>query len=413
MLRLSLDILLLTASVPVLIASAYLGLLALASRRRVPPSYGPPRLRFDVVVPAHDEEAGIGATVRSLLGVNYPLALFRVIVVADNCTDRTAARAGAAGATVLERHDLLQPGKGHALSYAFAYCLGHGAAAAVVVVDADSTVSPNLLLALQARLATGALAVQTNNVVANPGLSWRTRLMAIAFALFNTVRSLGRERLGCSVGLRGNGMCLSVKLLRQVPHEAFSIVEDLEYGIRVGLAGHRVHLAAEATVSSEMVQSAAASRSQRVRWEVGRKVLAHEYRVLLIRRGLASHDRVLLDLGLDLAVPPLVSVMASALAGGMVTFVASWITGTMLVAAWTWSGAIVALAAYVVRGWWVSGTGYKGLSGLMYAPAYAVWKLGLALDQGMPKPHGWVRTAREGTELIASGGSRPAPFRST
>src|SRR5439155_20947412 len=111
---------------------------------------------------------------------------------------------------------------------------------AVVVVDADTSVSENLLLAFASRLETGAAACQSDNVVRNPDASWRTRLLAVALVLFNSVRSLGRERLGLSTGLRGNGMCLSARLLREAPHDAVSVVEDLEYGIRIGLAGHRV-----------------------------------------------------------------------------------------------------------------------------------------------------------------------------
>jgi hypothetical protein len=70
----------------------------LLSRRTAasPPPDTPP-LRLCVVMPAHDEAAGI----------------------ADNCADHTA-RLAAAGARVLERHDAERRGKGHALDHAFA-----------------------------------------------------------------------------------------------------------------------------------------------------------------------------------------------------------------------------------------------------------------------------------------------------
>nr|AIA96069.1 CAZy families GT2 protein [uncultured Bordetella sp.] len=61
-------------------------------------------MRFDVLVPAHDEEATIAATVASLRAMDWPEECFRVIVVADNCSDETVARAKAAGARVIERH---------------------------------------------------------------------------------------------------------------------------------------------------------------------------------------------------------------------------------------------------------------------------------------------------------------------
>lgn len=52
------------------------------------------------LIPAHNEAASIGATVRGLLGQSRLPE--RVVVIADNCTDDTATLARAAGAEVLE-----------------------------------------------------------------------------------------------------------------------------------------------------------------------------------------------------------------------------------------------------------------------------------------------------------------------
>ena len=388
------DLALVLLSLPVLAASGYLLALTLASGRRPAPPYGAPRSRFDIVVPAHDEEEGIGATVRSLLALDYPAGMRRVIVVADNCKDATANRALEAGAEVLVRTDTARRGKGYALALAFERSVAEGVADAVVVVDADTTVSPNLLHAFAARLDGGALAIQAEYGVRNPDASWRTRLVAIAFALFNTLRCLGRERLRCSVGLRGNGMCFAVPVLRDVPHQAFSIVEDLEYGIRLGLAGHRVHYAAEAVVRGDLAVTAEASTVQRRRWEGGRGRIAREQALPLLWRGLRAPDRVLLDLGLDLATPPLAYLAAVAAVGTAASvLVAAW-TGRPLLAPWAWGASLASLLTYVARGWWLSGTGWRGLADLAYAPVYLVWKVGLALrrDKG---DGSWTRTPRE------------------
>src|SRR5687767_11958510 len=56
-----------------------------------------------VLIPAHDEGAGIG---RPIAALRPQLADGdRLIVVADNCSDGTAAAARDAGAEVIERHD--------------------------------------------------------------------------------------------------------------------------------------------------------------------------------------------------------------------------------------------------------------------------------------------------------------------
>jgi len=379
------DVVLALAALPVLVASGYLALLAAFSRRQRPPAPRHPRLRFDVIVPAHDEETGIAATVQSLLTLDYPRDLFRVVVVADNCTDATAARAAEAGAAVLERRDPERRGKGQALAWAFERCTGD----AVAVIDADTVASPNLLRAFSARLEAGASAVQADYGVRNPGTSWRTRLMVIALAMFHVLRSLARERLGVSCGLRGNGMCFTRALLREVPHEAFSIVEDLEYGIRIGEAGHRVHYAAEAHVYGEMVSQEKAARSQRQRWEGGRLQIARRHGFRLLRLALARRDAVLLDLAMDVLVPPL-SVTVAMVAVGLAASLA-----LSNLALWVWTACGLLVATYVLRGWQLSGTGLRGLAGLMAAPAYLVWRAALMFRR-RPHDEDWIRTAREG-----------------
>lgn len=399
------------AALPALVWAGYLFVLTLASQRRPPL---PPRseVRFDVVVPAHDEETGIADTVRSLLSVEYPKDRFRVIVVADNCADATASRAAGAGATVLERTDPVHRGKGYALAHAFERSLSDAFADAIVVVDADTTVSPNLLGAFAAHLAAGARAVQAEYGVRNPSSSWRTRLMVIALALFHVLRSVARERLGVSVGLRGNGMCFASSLLREVPHDAFSIVEDVEYGIRIGLRGYRVHFASEARVLGEMVGSEKASRSQRRRWESGRAALARAYRGKLVAAAWAgsrapSERRIALDLALDVFVPPLATVVGVTLAGLVASAVVARLVGAPRVVAAAsapWALALLLVVVYVARGVVLAGVGPRGIVDLAWAPVYMVWKVGLSLAErtrGGKKGKStgdaaeWVRTTRE------------------
>ncbi|HEY0092946.1 MAG TPA: glycosyltransferase family 2 protein, partial [Archangium sp.] len=280
------DLLLVLLALPVLAATGYLLLLTFLSGEKEAPPRVAPRLKFDIIIPAHNEEAGIARTVSNLSRVDYPVELRRIVVVADNCSDATAERAREAGATVLERHNKELRGKGYALQLAFERSLADGFADAVVVVDADTEVTPNLLHAFGLRLEAGAQAVQAHYGVLNPNASWRTQLMAVSMALFHKVRSLGRERLGASCGLRGNGMCFTHAIIRQVPHDAFSIVEDLEYGIRLGQAGQRVHYAWEAEALGEMVSGEKASRSQRRRWEGGRAAMMRKFGPPLLGEGL-------------------------------------------------------------------------------------------------------------------------------
>ncbi|MGH7269758.1 MAG: glycosyltransferase family 2 protein [Polyangiaceae bacterium] len=360
---------------------------------------GPPETKFDVIVPAHDEEKGIAATVESLLAADYPADMRRVIVVADNCRDQTAARALEAGAMIVERSDPSKRGKGYALAYGFARSLADGVAGAIVVVDADTTVTPNLLRAFDARLRKGARAVQATYAVANRTASWRTRLMHLGFTLFHDVRSRAREAMGLSAGLRGNGMAFAVALLRQVPHDAVSLVEDVEYGLAIGLAGHRVFYAEEATVYGQMVASEEASRSQRDRWEGGRMALARRRAGELLSAGITRRDPVLIDLAADLLVPPLTIVALTVFAGvavvlarAMLGFGAWWVIAP-------WAVALLGLIVYVARGVWLAGAGPRVIFDLMWIPVYIIWKVARALRPSRStasQGDEWVRTAREG-----------------
>ncbi len=382
------------AGLPFLAASAYLTVLALLSRRQSPLPSRPPHLKFDFVVPAHNEETQIVATVRSLLGVDYPAALFRVLVVADNCEDRTATRAVAAGATVLVRTDPKRRGKGYALEHAFNRSLEDGFADAVIVIDADTVVSSNLLTAFAARFERGARAVQADYAVRNPRESWRTRMMTVAFAAFHGVRSLARERLGVSCGLRGNGMGFSRAVLEAHPHRAFSIVEDVEYGIQLGYAGVAVRYMDEGRVFGQMVAGEQASRSQRERWENGRRALIREHVGPLLRVAWERRNGLLLDLALDLLVPPLGELVAVIAVGAAICAAVTPLhTG---LAPWIWGISASGVLVYVLRAWELSAVGAVGILDLLRAPFYIMWKLMLRMrPQKRRAKEEWVRTTRE------------------
>lgn len=389
-----LDVALALLALPFLAAATYLAVLALFAKRSTPP---PPvrDVRFDVVVPAHNEESGVADTVRSLLAAEYPRDRFRVVVVADNCTDRTAARAGEAGARVLERSDEQRRGKGHALAFAFERLGGEGIADAFVVVDADSLVSPNLLSAFAARIESGAEALQARYGVRNRTASWRTRLLHLAFTLIHDVRSSARERLRLSCGLRGNGMAFSAALLTRVPHGAFSIVEDLEYGLQLGLAGCCVRYVPEASVVGDMAVSESASRSQRSRWEGGRLALARRYGPTLLGRAFRERDPLSLDLGLDLLVPPLTYLVLGVAFGLGIAGAGLGLGMGTAVSSALWALAALALAIYVVRGWLEAGLGWRGLADLMHVPLFILWKLTLWARDDPGRRGEWVRTRRE------------------
>lgn len=385
--------------VPAALAGGYVGTLTLASRRHHPPTGTDRSVRFAFVVPAHNEAFGITETIASLRAVDYPRHAFRIVVIADNCTDDTAAVARSAGAQVIERTDDARRSKGFALSDVLPRILDDEALDAVVIIDADSVVSSNILAAAAGRIAAGEHALQIRHGVRNAVDSWRTELLAVAFACFHDVRSAGREEFGLSCGLRGNGMVFTRHALTVAPHRASSLVEDLEHGFDLADAGIRVAYVGEASVLAEMANTETGSESQRDRWEKGRAQFRPRAWSTL-GRGIRSGDRSKIDLAADVLVPPLGTVAAMTVASvGLAASVSvlrrRWDLATLPAAI-----AVAGLGLHVAEGWRVSGTGRRGLAALTHVPGYVFWKLrrtgsrgvsvlstGVASDQ-------WVRTTR-------------------
>jgi 1,2-diacylglycerol 3-beta-glucosyltransferase len=146
-----------------------------------------------------------------------------------------------------------------------------------------------------------------------------------------------------------------------------------------------------------MVTAEKPSRSQRRRWEEGRRRLARAVAPGLLLEALRTRSLLLLDLAADLLIPPLSAVCLVVLAGTAVStgaFVLGRV-GWSPVAAWGACGLM--LATYVARGVVLSGAGLRGFADLAAAPVYVAWKLALRL-RGFRGDGRWVRTMREGEE---------------
>jgi hypothetical protein len=364
---------------------------AIRGRRGTAPS-GCTDLKLAVVVPAHNEEAQIAATLRSIVASAYPATNLRIVVVADNCSDRTAAVARAAAAEVWERREPSLRGKGHALDWAFSRLLGDDAIDGVCVVDADCEISPNLLSALAARLRDGADAVQAPYLISNPDASDASALRWAGFALFNAVRPLGRHRLGLSSGLLGTGMAISRRLLFRSPWRAFSYAEDREQHMRWVLDGARVAFAPEAEVRSPAPSTGAGSRTQMARWDSGRLRLALRLSPMLVSGSLRAGGLAALDAALEPVLPP-----QSLLLGiNLTALVTTRIAGTRA-AARVAVASILAQIAYVLGGLAVLNAPPAVWRALLTVPRFVLRRFGGLIRSLTGRgPSGWERTRREG-----------------
>ena len=348
-----------------------------------------------VLVPAHNEAELLGRCLSSLSNQDYGHELYRVVVIADNCTDETAGLARGAGVEVLERNQPGLPGKGRALRWAMDRILSEPQPPdAFVVVDADSVADRGLLTGLDSEFQGGAQVVQ-GLYLALPEHDRRVRLGAVALLLFHYVRFAGRAVLGMGASLVGNGMLLSADVMRATPWDAFSVVEDLEFTVTLRCAGVRPRFAGAARIYAPVSISGAGARSQRRRWEGGRFFIVRQKLPLLLGQVVRRADWQLLDEALELTVPPLGLLALFVLAGSAVT---ALLTGTFQLPTWLivpWFSAAFALPLYIGLGLIAARAPRSAYLALLRAPLFVIRKMGVygSLVRRFD-PHQWVRTPR-------------------
>ncbi len=360
------------------------------------------KIRLAVVVPAHDEEAMIERTVRSLLnaGCSPNLSLFAeesaaaawsvpVIVVAHNCTDRTAAVAAIAGARVVELNHVTMRGKGVALRYGFETARTAGANA-FLVVDADSVISRNLVAATTRVLERGAAATQCRYELQLPSSRPATslqRLRVLAFRGINVLRARGRAGLGFSAGIFGNGFAVADSTIECVPFTVDSICEDLEYHVRLVLARLRVEWVEEAYVHAPLAPLHSAQASQEARWEGGRFHVATRTTGKLLAAIARGNWRAFEMLAEAWSLPVSRAVLALILAACLPVH---WLHLFAIV------GAALVLA-YVLEAVFLGDNPWRDFAALAAAPVHILFKLAitpLALRQSRGSAE-WARTQRE------------------
>lgn len=345
-----------------------------------------------VVVPAHDEEGGIGATIAQLLAADYPRERLRLFVIADNCTDRTAEVARAAGAQVLVRTDTANRGKGQALDWMLRQqrALFDGAGL-VAFIDADMQVDRDFFTAMAAAFADPRLLVaQGRYVISNPGRSVLAATGFVSFCYVNHVRPAGRCFWGGTADLKGSGMVFRAAFLLPRGWAAHSIAEDIQLGKELMLEGIRVAYVPGASVASDIPATLAQVRVQQSRWEGGK----HEVHASIAPRAWQAFwrqpSRLLLDGLFDLFVPQLSVVVLVNVAGMLL----AWYAGSASL--WVFAASIVIFATAVASGllqnrappglWWR----------LLAAPGFVAWKLGLLMRLALkPSAKGWQRTPRD------------------
>ena len=240
---------------------------------------------FALIVAAHNEESVIGELVESLKGLNYPADKFDIFVVADNCTDKTAQLAREKGATVWERFNQTERGKGYAMEFAFEKLFAlEKQYEYFCVFDADNLACEDFLLHMNHKINEGYRAVQGYLDSKNPTDNWLTFSYSLWYWINNRVCQLSRGNLGLGCRLGGTGFAVAAELIREYGWGATCLAEDTEFTLKLALSNIKVGWSHDAVVYDEKPQLLGTSIHQRERWMQGLSEVAVRFVKPLIRK---------------------------------------------------------------------------------------------------------------------------------
>jgi cellulose synthase/poly-beta-1,6-N-acetylglucosamine synthase-like glycosyltransferase len=356
-------------SLPGLAAAAHLGLLAGASLFYRPRPRRANDVRFLVLVPAHNEARVIGRCLEAIRA--DARAADQVLVVADRCTDETAAIAERYGASVLERGPGSEPGRAAARQAGLDHARGL-TWDAVVMLDADSVIAPGFFDAFERALDPEVEAAQARSE-SERGRTMASEASLAAFALQGITLQRGRDRLGFSARLRGTGMAIRRTLALKHRFRA-PAGEDLAFTLDLLLDGVACRHVDDARLRSQGEDAWGSFGTQKVRYEAGRMAAARAYVPRLIGRAVRRRDAASLEAAWFLATPPFALAVLSLLAGlALASIAGAWLASAVFAA------GLLTLALVLVIGLIQAQAGPRTWLALLLAPWYVAWKAAVQL----------------------------------
>ncbi|AUT02012.1 glycosyl transferase [Nostoc sp. CENA543] len=352
-----------------------------------------------VLIPAHNEEQVISST---LLEIKSQLTnQHQLVVVADNCSDKTAAIAREIGAKVIEREDPICRGKGYALDYGLRL-IESEPPDIVVFCDADCKVEPGAIDKLvQYAIATNRPVQATYLMEKSCDASPKESVSVFAFKLKNLVRLRGLAKLGIPCLLTGTGMAFPWSVIKSVDLASGYIVEDMKLGLDLAIAGYAPVFCSEANVTALLPKKTQAVKSQRTRWEHGHLKTLLTYVPKLIGESIKQARLDLLLSGLDLCVPPLSLLMLIWLMLVTVTFGLGLLTNIWMPVAILALASLLLLSGILIA-WMKFGRTDLPLLQLLAIPLYILGKIPLYLKFLVKPQNSWIRTERDSTNISQS-----------
>jgi len=352
------------------------------------------RGRVAVLVPAHDEHLVIGETLAS---ISRQLETGdRLVVIADNCSDRTAEVARECGAEVTVRTDPVLRGKGYAMDHGLKFLQETGPRETIIFVDADCALGDCCINHLERMCSNSRRPTQAAYLMVP--LEQRQEiasLISFAWRVKNLVRPLGWHRMNFPCQLQGSGMAFPWEVTPLMNPAGADLAEDTKLGLDLALIGYPPQFCSDAVVTSNVAAGGIPSYSQRARWEHGVIQLMVHYVPTLLSKACRNRNGSLAAMALDLSVPPLAlfaMIMAVYLVLTVSLLFISGVSGPAAVA-----GTLSTLFfVSVMLAWWRYGRETLPLRRLVFAaPVYAIRKLPLYASLFLNRQREWIKGKRE------------------
>ncbi len=250
--------------------------------------------KYAVIISAKDEENVIGNLIRSIMEQDYPKELFRVFIVADNCTDATAEVSRKAGATVYERFNDKERGKGYAMRYLFQQIdrdFGLDAFDGYMVFDADNLLAPNYITEMNKTFSNGYRICTSYRNSKNYGYNWITAATGLWF--LREARHLNHARmvLGVSCTVSGTGYVMHKDIVkRNNGWNFFLLTEDYDFSMDSILKGEKIGYCESAVFYDEQPTAFRDSWNQRLRWAKGFYQVLYKYFGRMVKRLFTKGD---------------------------------------------------------------------------------------------------------------------------
>ena len=223
-----------------------------------------------IMIPAHNEESVIAATVENMMELDYEN--FEVFVIDDRSVDNTAIvlqnleQKYNGKLKILIRDKDAYPGKSAVLNDAFKLTDKE----VICVVDADAKVRREFLKTLLPYLAPEEIgAVQARKIISNKDKNLLTRCQNNEYTL-DCHYQLSRDSINGAVELRGNGFLVKRVALEEVDGwNNNTITDDLDLSTKLHLKAWGIRYCPIAEVYEEGITNFIPLLKQRRRWVEG------------------------------------------------------------------------------------------------------------------------------------------------